>query len=159
MANKRRFHTKRYLSICCGTLFLMRRPFYRDAARHVATNTTRLANGKPTASLSRRGTPRRYKPPPPSKGNPYSLLNATQHATSLLTPPRLANGNPYSLSPTRFTTPSTSEASGRAASSNRPSGESSSRRGVCNFSIPSICNSWVRSALLLRQYSPCRPCR
>ena|GEM_PF-5426051 len=70
-----------------------------------------------TPFLSRRGAPRRYKPHPPSKGNPYSLLNATRHATSLQTPSRLANGKHYSLSPTRFTTPSTSEASGRAASS------------------------------------------
>gem|GEM_PF-4617068 len=45
------------------------------------------------------------------------IFIATRHATSLLTPPRLVNGKRYSLSPTRFTTPSTSEASGRTASS------------------------------------------
>ena len=105
----------------------------------------------PTASLSRCGD---------------ALLIATQHpfyrvaARHVATnPTRLAIGESYSLSPTRFTTPSTSVAAGRAASSTRPSGDSSSRRGVCDFAIPSICSSWVRSTLLLRQYSPCRPCR
>ena len=128
----------------------MRRGLFNAAPFLIQRGTLFIATRHATSLLTQ---------PRQANGKHYSRFIATRHATSLLTQPRLANGKRYSLSPTRFTTPSTSEASGRAASSNRPSGESSSRRGVCNFSIPSICNSWVRSALLLRQYSPCRPYR
>ena len=86
-----------------------------------------------------------------------TLFIATRHATSLQTPSRLANGKPYSLSPTRFTTPSTSVASGRAASSTCPSGESNSRRGASSRLKPSISSSCPRTWRSLYQYSPCCP--